>query len=175
VIKHQIQDRAYEDGLKERSAKTDVTLDIILTIQNGLGLLKSGVALFEILFNRFAARTAVTTTSEVLTTAVRQTGPRRIYSARELERRAQEVTITGRPGPFHNFPESYNQTIFETGTRTRIANFFKNSKPGLTNDSIQYRLPGTVNGHDGIFEIFTRPSPSGNTEVIIHRFFRPNP
>ncbi len=95
--------------------------------------------------------------------------PKRIYSARELARRADE------PGPFHNFPESFNDDIFKNGKRTKVPNFFNKDKAGLSNDSIQYRLPGTVNGRDGVFEIFTRPSLSGKTEVIIHRFFKPNP
>jgi len=34
-------------------------------------------------------------------------------------------------------------------------------------------MPGVVNGKTGIFEIGVRPSLSGNTEVIMHRFFRP--
>lgn len=88
------------------------------------------------------------------------TQPNRIYSARELLRRAEE------PGPFHNFPESFNKEIFESGTRTVTPDFFNKARTGLSNDSIQYRLPGTVNGRDGMFEIFTRPSTSGNTEVI---------
>ena len=35
--------------------------------------------------------------------------PNRIYSTRELMRRAAE------PGPFHNFPESFNEHIFRAG------------------------------------------------------------
>jgi hypothetical protein len=97
------------------------------------------------------------------------TQPNRIYSARELLRRAEE------PGPFHNFPESFNKQIFENGNRTISPDFFNKARMGLSADSIQYRLPGTVNGRDGMFEIFTRPSNSGNTEVIIHRFFNPKP
>jgi Pretoxin HINT domain len=97
------------------------------------------------------------------------TQPNRIYSARELLRRAEE------PGPFHNFPESFNKQIFESGNRTVTPDFFNKARTGLSNDSIQYRLPGTVNGRDGMFEIFTRPSTSGNTEVIMHRFLKPNP
>jgi hypothetical protein len=77
------------------------------------------------------------------------------------------------PGPFHNFPESLHVPIFNDGTKTRIPDFFRRSKSGLSNDLIQYRLPGTVNGKDGVFEIFTRPSLSSRTEVIIHRFFNP--
>jgi hypothetical protein len=34
--------------------------------------------------------------------------PRRIYSARELIRRAEDA------GPFHNFPESFNKSIFKS-------------------------------------------------------------
>jgi len=109
---------------------------------------------------------AVNNAAKPLPTA---TQPNRIYSARELIRRADE------PGPFHNFPDSFNKEIFENGTRTVTPNFFNKARPGMSNDSIQFRLPGTVNGRDGMFEIFTRPSTSGNTEVIMHRFFKPNP
>jgi len=96
-------------------------------------------------------------------------GPNRIYSARVLVRSAEES------GPFHNFPESFNQQIFNQGTRTVTPNFWRTPKPGLSNDSVMYRLPGSVNGVEGTFEIGVRPSVSGNTEVIMHRFFRPNP
>ncbi len=96
-------------------------------------------------------------------------GPNRIYSSRVLMRSAEES------GPFHNFPESYNQQILNQGTRTVTPNFWRTAKPGLSNDSIMYRLPGSVNGVEGSFEIGVRPSVSGNTEVINHRFFRPNP
>ena len=95
-------------------------------------------------------------------------GPNRIYSARELIRRAQE------PGLFHNFPESLDKTIFEQGTSTVTPNLWRTPKPGLSNDSVMYRLRGTINGVDGTFEIGVRPSSSGNTEVIMHRFFRPD-
>jgi RHS repeat-associated protein len=94
--------------------------------------------------------------------------PNRIYSRRELTRLAAE------PGPFHNFPESFNQQIFEQGTRTATPNFWRTPKPGMSNDSVMYRLRGTVNGVEGTFEIGVRPSASGNTEVIMHRFFKPD-
>jgi hypothetical protein len=94
--------------------------------------------------------------------------PNRIYSAHELIRRGTDL------GPNHNFPESFNDIIFSQGTKTRRPNFFNQAKPGLGADSIQYRMPGVVNGKEGVFEIFTRPSLSGRTEVIMHRFFRPN-
>jgi hypothetical protein len=42
------------------------------------------------------------------------TDPNRLYSARELIRRADE------PGPYHNFPESFNQHIFQ-GNRQVIS------------------------------------------------------
>jgi hypothetical protein len=101
-------------------------------------------------------------------TAAHARGPNRVYSARELIRRAEE------PGPFHNFPESFNEDIFERGTPIVVPDFFNKAKPGLSNGSIQYRLPGTINDIEGVYEIFTRPSTSGNSEVIMHRFFRPN-
>lgn len=95
-------------------------------------------------------------------------GPTRIYSARELLRRSAE------PGPFHNFPESFNQAIFDQGSRTLTPNFWRTAKSGLSNDSVMYRLRGAVDGVEGTFEIGVRPSVSGNTEVIMHRFFRPD-
>ena len=68
----------------------------------------------------------------------------RIYSARELIRRGAE------PGPYHNFPEVFNKSIFEQGTNTRVPNFYNQAKPGLSADSIQYRLPGTINGKEPV-------------------------
>lgn len=55
-----------------------------------------------------------------------------------------------------------------------MTNYFDKAKPNLANDSIQYRLPGSLNDRAGTYEIFTRPSLSGRTEMIIHRFFRPD-
>jgi hypothetical protein len=40
---------------------------------------------------------------------------------------------------------------------------------------LMYRMPGSINGKTGTFEIGVRPSTSGRTEVIMHRFFRPGP
>ncbi len=91
----------------------------------------------------------------------------KIYSARALERMAEE------PGPMHNFPGSFDDEIFASGTRTVSPSYFNKAKPNLSNDSVQYRLPGEVNGRSGTFEVFTRPSQSGRTEVIMHRLFRP--
>jgi len=34
-------------------------------------------------------------------------------------------------------------------------------------------LPGSINGAEGGYQIFTRPSFSGNVELIMHRFFVP--
>jgi hypothetical protein len=93
--------------------------------------------------------------------------PNRIYSARELGRRAED------PGPYHNFPGSFDELIYNQGTRTVTQGFWRTPKPGLSNDSVQYRLPGSINGREGMFEIFVRPSISGKTEVVVHRFFQP--
>jgi RHS repeat-associated protein len=82
--------------------------------------------------------------------------PNRIYSARELVRRAAE------PGPYHNFPESFNARIFH-GNRQVISDNY-----------VLYTQRGSINGVSGTFEIGVRPSPSGRTEVILHRFFRPD-
>jgi hypothetical protein len=97
------------------------------------------------------------------------TAPNRIYSARVLIRGAEES------GPFHNFPESFNQQIFDEGTRTVTPNFYNVARPGLSSDAVMYEMPGSVNGVGGTFEIGVRPSLSGNTEVIMHRFFQPGP
>ena len=93
--------------------------------------------------------------------------PTRIYSARVLMRMAEGDT-------YHNFPESFNQTVFDLGVRSRVAEYF--TKPGslLSNDSVNYVLPGSINGVDGEYQIFTRPSVSRRVEVIMHRFFMPH-
>jgi hypothetical protein len=82
--------------------------------------------------------------------------PERIYSARELMRRTEE------PGPYHNFPESFNQSIF-SGNRQVISDSY-----------ILYTRRGIINGRTGTFEIGVRPSTSGRIEAIVHRFFQPD-
>ncbi|MGH3117441.1 MAG: hypothetical protein ACRDQ2_10085 [Gaiellales bacterium] len=96
---------------------------------------------------------------------------RRIGSTRRgvLIREAEET------GPFHNFPGSFDDAIYNQGTRTVVPDYFNKPRPLMGNDSIQYRLPGSINGRSGMYEIFTRPSLSGRTEVVQHRFFRPDP
>ena len=65
--------------------------------------------------------------------------------------------------------------VFVPSSKTITENFYNVSKPNLTNTSILYKLPGEINGVKGTFEIGTRLSTSGNTELIMHRFFRPLP
>ena len=77
------------------------------------------------------------------------------------------------PGPYHNFPGSFDDLIYSRGTRTVVPNYFNKPRPLMSNDSIQYGLPGSINNRPGTFEIFTRPSVSGRTEVVQHRFFQP--
>lgn len=84
--------------------------------------------------------------------------PSRINSARVLVRQADEA------GPFHNFPASFDDQIFRQGQRLTVSE-----------DYVQYTLRGAVNGRTGTFEVGVRPSASGRTEVITHRFFRPDP
>lgn len=119
-------------------------------------------------------------------------GPNRIYSARELNRRVEE------PGPFHNFPEAINDDIF-SGTRTVVSDDYvlytepgsltlpgqpifgtrqtsigdnlNNPSGNKTREIVGYTPPRIVEGQ---FEIGVRPSESGRTEVITHRFFREN-
>ncbi len=83
--------------------------------------------------------------------------PNRIYSARVLGRRA------GDTGPNHSFPETFDHQIFRHGTRHV-----------RSDDYIQYELRGVLNGRVGTYEIGVRPSATGRTEVIVHRFFRPD-
>lgn len=90
------------------------------------------------------------------------TQPNRIYSARELQRRADSPRINNAPNPNHNFPESFNAEIFK-GNRTVVSD-----------DYILYTKPGNLNGRSGVYEIGVRPSTSGRTEVITHRFFNPD-
>ena len=94
-------------------------------------------------------------------------GTNKIYSARVLTRMVDE------PGPMHNFPGSFDDAVFEHGSRTLNPGYFNKAKANLSDDSIQYRLSGEINGKPGTFEIFTRPSVSGRSELITHRFFRP--
>jgi hypothetical protein len=93
--------------------------------------------------------------------------PRRIYSARALIRMADGDT-------YHNFPESFNQTVFDFGVRSTVAKYFTKPASLLSNDSINYTLSGSINGVDGEYQIFTRPSVSRRVEVIMHRFFMPH-
>jgi hypothetical protein len=92
--------------------------------------------------------------------------PTRIYSARVLIRMAVGDT-------YHNFPESFNQSVFDLGVRSTVAGYFSKPVSLLSNDSVNYTLPGSINGADGEYQIFTRPSVSGKVEVIMHRFFMP--
>jgi len=88
--------------------------------------------------------------------------PNRIYSARELVRRSESPRINNAPNPNHNFPESFNSDIFQ-GNKTIVSDSYH-----------LYTKPGVLNGRSGMYEIGVKPSASGRTEVITHRFFRPN-
>ena len=88
--------------------------------------------------------------------------PNRIYSARELKRRAENPRTNNTANPNHNFPESFNAEIFK-GKKTIVSDNYH-----------LYTKPGTLNGRPGIYEIGVRPSASGRTEVITHRFFNPS-
>ena len=82
--------------------------------------------------------------------------PNRIYSARVLERAAEE------PGPYHNFPESFDAEIVN------------GDKKVISDSYTLYTRRGEINGVEGTFEIGVRPSASGRTETIVHRFFKPD-
>jgi hypothetical protein len=72
----------------------------------------------------------------------------------------------------HKFPESFNEVIFENGIKTIKPDYYNDVRAGLSNTSIEYKYPGTINGKSGFYEIGVRSSLSGRTEVIWHRFFR---
>ncbi len=109
--------------------------------------------------------------------------PNRIYSARELVRRTEE------PGPFHNFPELWNEQIFTGNRRVISPDYIQCETRGaiaLPGRPIYGRGSTIVDGEcmrpiightpsrnlEGTFEIGVRPSASGRTEVVTHRFFR---
>jgi hypothetical protein len=69
---------------------------------------------------------------------------------------------------YHNFPESFDQTIFDQGARTVVPNYFNKAAPLLSNDSVRCTLPGSINGVEGEYQIFSRPSLSGSVELIMH-------
>ncbi len=93
--------------------------------------------------------------------------PLRFYSARVLNRAAEAKDT------YHNFPQSFNEEVFSSGQQTRASNYFNQSRAGYSNDSIRYSLSGSINGEPGSYEIFTRPSITGRSELIMHRAFRP--
>ncbi len=102
--------------------------------------------------------------------AVSRSSAMRMYSARELNRR-----IDGRDLLYHNFPESFDDVIMGEGAVKTTPSYFNKSRPGYSNDSRMYTMPGSINGVNGIYEIATRPSLSGALELVMHRFFRPQP
>jgi hypothetical protein len=113
-----------------------------------------------------AAGTETSATIGGLNEATGQAGPSTIYSVRVMLRSAAKANDA-----FHNFPETFDQVIMNQGTRTVTTNFYNVPRAGLSNDAVMYEWPGSVNGTVGNFQIGTRPSVSGNTEIIMHRFF----
>ncbi|MGH9181870.1 MAG: hypothetical protein ACRDY5_09165, partial [Acidimicrobiales bacterium] len=55
--------------------------------------------------------------------------PNRINSARVLIREAEEA------GPFHNIPGSFDDAIYNQGTRTVVPDYFNKPRPLMGNDS----------------------------------------
>ncbi len=68
-----------------------------------------------------------------------------------------EARAVGEPGPYHNFPRSFDADIIRSGEAREEAG-------GYT----EYTLRGTVNGKSGTYEIGTKDGE------IVHRFFRPD-
>lgn len=119
---------------------------------------------------------------EVAEEAVEQGAKKFIYSARELTRRVHNPQTGKRiyNDGAHNFPDSFDDLILSKGTVTTESNYFKTAMKHRTNHRKTYKLDGEIldkkrggmiKGH---YEIGTRPSTSGRTEVIIHRQFRAN-
>lgn len=145
---------AYDGATQANSSYDQVS--VLIQIENESGFVGS-VFPFGC-FAKFLAAKGGVNAAEAAATQ-----PNRIYSARELVRRAENPRFNNAPNPNHNFPESFNEQIF-SGTRTvKSPNY------------VEYTSPGTLNGRTGSFEIGVRPSASGRTEVIVHRFFRPDP
>jgi RHS repeat-associated protein len=101
--------------------------------------------------------------------------PKRFYSARELLRRVQD------PGPFHNFPETFNDDIFR-GTRTVVkSDYVLYTKRGTltlpgkeVKDAAGNIVRQPAREIQGTYEIGVEPSASGRNEKIVHRMFRPD-
>jgi hypothetical protein len=68
------------------------------------------------------------------------------------------VVNPGDPGPYHNFPTSFDEQIINDGGVT-----VTNDNPEYT----QYELPGSLNGTDGNYEVGL--DGDGN---VVHRCFR---
>jgi hypothetical protein len=102
--------------------------------------------------------------------AAAATAPTRINSARVLVRSAEE------PGPYHNFPTLIDDAIFK-GKRAVVSDdYVLYTRRGTYVGPGRYDLdpPRPAQAIRGTYEIGVRPSPSGRTEVITHRFFRPD-
>jgi hypothetical protein len=119
-------------------------------------LFYGGLTILDIFLAKWLANGVVSAWRRAVGSGPGAREPHRIYSARELIRRAEE------PGPYHNFPESFNAVIFG-GNRQVISENY-----------ILYTKRGSINGVEGTYEIGVRPSASGRIEVIVHRFFRPD-
>jgi RHS repeat-associated protein len=65
------------------------------------------------------------------------------------------------PGLYHNFPYSFDDTIFSQGTRTAVSESY-----------FLYELEGSINGVQGTYQLGVKPMESGG-ELIVHRFFQP--
>jgi RHS repeat-associated protein len=84
-------------------------------------------------------------------------GERFYYGQRVLNRAIDE------PGPYHNFPQSFDATIIENGAQTVYPNGY-----------VEYTLQGSIGGEAGTYQIGTVPAPlSQGGQIITHRFFEP--
>jgi hypothetical protein len=93
---------------------------------------------------------------EVPTAPAQPRQPKLIESANVLTRAEQE------DGPFHQVPAAFEEEILN-GTRTQ-----------KSEDYVEYSARGSVNGHEGTYEVGVKPSESGENGTVVHRFFRPD-
>jgi RHS repeat-associated protein len=87
-----------------------------------------------------------------------QIDPVRSYSQKPFERGREE------PGPHHNFPISFDETVFSYGQRWQVNDRY-----------ILYTQPGSINGESGVYGIGVEPSVAGTGdaphETVTHRHF----
>ena len=159
--------KARKNPIKAIGEELVGAVDDAMTIFDGQWTVADLAATADLLIgtdlNNRATRTTRSTSIDTIDGGARSaTQPNRIYSSRELQRRAENPRANGTPNPNHNFPESFNDEIFQ-GTRLVVSDNY-----------VLYTKRGFLNGKSGTYEIGVIPSTSSRNEVITHRFFNPD-